>query len=260
MTSSARTMRRPLLGRIAAAAAGSSPASRACSAGAPTLVQLGVEPGADLAATRRGSRGGRARRAGRARSRRPGSAVRPRPAISAMPARAIAWYSATAADLVQRPDVEQVMRHAAPLGRGQLGRADVHADVELHRVGVDDLAAEPLGPARRRGRTCRWRSARRRRRPASVASMRRRSSRRRTGRRRRAPRPRSGACRAAARRHARPATPAASSSAPSAASMPASARRRRCAQRGDDRGVEALGALVEVARALRWTGGRCRRP
>ena len=44
--------------------------------------------------------------------------------------------------LLHRPDVEQVMRDAAPLGLGQLRGADVHAAVELHRVGVDDLAAE----------------------------------------------------------------------------------------------------------------------
>ena len=32
---------------------------------------------------------------------------------------------------------------------GQLRRADVHAAVDLHRVGVDDLAAEPLGEVER---------------------------------------------------------------------------------------------------------------
>ena len=38
-----------------------------------------------------------------------------------------------------------MVRDAAALGDGQLGRADVHAAVDLHRVGVDDLAAEALG-------------------------------------------------------------------------------------------------------------------
>src|SRR5205823_3964168 len=47
--------------------------------------------------------------------------------------------------LGHRPDVEQVMRDAAPGGRGFLGRADVHALVELHRVGVHHLAAEGEG-------------------------------------------------------------------------------------------------------------------
>ncbi len=37
-------------------------------------------------------------------------------------------------------DVELVMRDAATLGRGQLRGADVHAAVELHGVGVHDLA------------------------------------------------------------------------------------------------------------------------
>ena len=44
--------------------------------------------------------------------------------------------------------VEQVVRHAAALGRRQLRRADVHAAVELHGVGVDHLAAERAAPAR----------------------------------------------------------------------------------------------------------------
>jgi len=47
--------------------------------------------------------------------------------------------------LGHRPDVEQVMRDAAPGGLGLLGRADVHALVELHRVGVHHLAAEGKG-------------------------------------------------------------------------------------------------------------------
>jgi hypothetical protein len=41
--------------------------------------------------------------------------------------------------------VEEVVRHPPPLLGGQLGGADVHASVELHRVGVDHLAAERLG-------------------------------------------------------------------------------------------------------------------
>lgn len=43
------------------------------------------------------------------------------------------------------PDVQQAVRHAVALGERQLGGPDVHAPVELHRVGVDHLAVEPLG-------------------------------------------------------------------------------------------------------------------
>ena len=42
---------------------------------------------------------------------------------------------------------------------GELGGADVHAAVDLHRVGVDDLAAQPLGQVERQRRSCRRRSA-----------------------------------------------------------------------------------------------------
>jgi hypothetical protein len=41
--------------------------------------------------------------------------------------------------------VEQVVRDPATLRRRRLRGADVHAPVDRHRVGVDDLAAEPLG-------------------------------------------------------------------------------------------------------------------
>jgi len=40
------------------------------------------------------------------------------------------------------PDVEQVVWHAAALGDCELRRADIHAPVELHGVGVYYLAAE----------------------------------------------------------------------------------------------------------------------
>ena len=38
--------------------------------------------------------------------------------------------------------VQLVVRHTRPLGRRQLGRADVHPAVELHGVGVDHLSPE----------------------------------------------------------------------------------------------------------------------
>ncbi len=43
------------------------------------------------------------------------------------------------------PEVEQVVRDPAALGRCELGRSDVHAPVELHGVGVHHLASEPAG-------------------------------------------------------------------------------------------------------------------
>ena len=70
-----------------------------------------------------------------------------------------AWNSATVAGRATVQGVQQVVRDPPALGDRQLGGADVHAAVDLHRVGVDDLAAERArrGPAR--GRSCRrrWR-------------------------------------------------------------------------------------------------------
>ena len=41
--------------------------------------------------------------------------------------------------------VQQVMGDAVSLGRTRLGGPDVHAAIDRHGGGVDDLAAEPLG-------------------------------------------------------------------------------------------------------------------
>lgn len=43
------------------------------------------------------------------------------------------------------PDVQEVVRDPSALLGRQLGGADVHPSVQLHGVGVDDLAAETLG-------------------------------------------------------------------------------------------------------------------
>jgi len=43
---------------------------------------------------------------------------------------------------IRRHHVEQVVRHPRPLLERGLGRPDVHVPVDLHRVGVDDLAVE----------------------------------------------------------------------------------------------------------------------
>ena len=44
-----------------------------------------------------------------------------------------------------RPDVEQMVRDTLPGGFALLGGTDVHTLVELHRVGVHDLAAQGAG-------------------------------------------------------------------------------------------------------------------
>ena len=38
--------------------------------------------------------------------------------------------------------VQEVVGHAAPFGRGDLGGTDVHAPVELHGIGIDHLAVQ----------------------------------------------------------------------------------------------------------------------
>jgi hypothetical protein len=47
--------------------------------------------------------------------------------------------------LVRVHDIDQVVRHGRPLGRGRLGRADVHAPVDLHRVCADHLPVQGAG-------------------------------------------------------------------------------------------------------------------
>ena len=46
-------------------------------------------------------------------------------------------------------DVEEVVRDAAPLVRWELVGPDVHAAVELHGVGVDDLPTQSVGQCQR---------------------------------------------------------------------------------------------------------------
>ena len=116
--------------------------------------------------------------------------VQPRPPTTtrAPPAASIAARSARACALVRRDrgvllhleHVELVVGHAPALGGGELGGADVHPAVELHRVGVDHLAAERQRERERRARTCRWRSDRRPR-PLMRRPARRRAARRAPG-------------------------------------------------------------------------------
>jgi hypothetical protein len=51
------------------------------------------------------------------------------------------------------PDVQHVVRYAVPVVRRELGGPDVHAPVNLHRVGIDHLTAESQG---QRDRECRF--------------------------------------------------------------------------------------------------------
>ena len=52
-------------------------------------------------------------------------------------------------------NVDQVVRHAAADGGGRLGRADVHAPIERHRVHRDDLGPESVGEVEGKGRLAR---------------------------------------------------------------------------------------------------------
>ena len=47
--------------------------------------------------------------------------------------------------VIDAPHIEHVMGYAAPLGLRHLGGADIHADVNLHRVRTHDLGIESLG-------------------------------------------------------------------------------------------------------------------
>ena len=150
-TSSARTTRRPLSGRIRSAASGSTLGQPPVQRPGPDLGQLGLEPRADglvgageLEAVEHGP--GVERRppdqhrgpAGRAQVGHHG----PGPALELR----------DAGRLGDVEDVEEVVGDAAALGGRQLGGADVHAAVELHGVGVDDLPAQGLGEVERERR------------------------------------------------------------------------------------------------------------
>ena len=175
----------------------------------------------------RGTPARRGRRARRGPSRRPAAARVPAARSRSISARASRRYSATEAG---SRTCQRSSRWCGTPPRSAsvgLGRADVHAAVELHRVGVDHLAAEPL--RQRDGQ----RGLARRGRPDDGDHRRRGPSRQvpvgdevadAEGRlvvvqpRRRRP-----ARRAPRRPPARPGTPAASSRAPSSASSAASA-------------------------------------
>ena len=145
ITSSARTIRRPLLGRIRAAAPGSAAAQPLVQRRRTDRGQLRLQPGPQRGVGAGKRRTPPARPARRDRSRRPAAVPGRGRATSSTAARASRLVRRHARRLGHVPDVQYVVRHALPLGRRQLGRADVHAPVELHRVGVDHLAAERVG-------------------------------------------------------------------------------------------------------------------
>ena len=150
-TSSARTTRRPLLGWIWPRSPGPSRAGGRASPGAllgraassPAHHRVGAR---ELEAVEHGA--GVERRAAdqdrRHATRRQSSTT----------ARAQPGTPRRVAGSRHVEQVEQVVRDAAPVGGGKLRGADVHAAVDLHRVGVDDLAAE-RSPGRARARSCR---------------------------------------------------------------------------------------------------------
>ena len=144
ITSRARTVRRPLSGSICAAAAGSTPGSRSWSARSADPLELGLELAAqrlvgagELEAV--DDRAGVERRAADQHRRRVVTTDvgdrRARPALEVGDGRRLGDVE----------HVEQVVRDSTPLVDRQLRRADVHAAVDLHRVGVDHLSPEALG-------------------------------------------------------------------------------------------------------------------
>lgn len=54
-----------------------------------------------------------------------------------------------AGDVANIGDVDQMMRDATALLERQLCSADIHSPIDLHRIGVDDLATDALGQIKR---------------------------------------------------------------------------------------------------------------
>ena len=132
--------------------AGSAPAAAGSRARQPVVQGLRADPGQLVLQPRRaaphpyrGSRTAPAPPARTGRTRRPAAGCgRGRRCRRSPPGR-LAWYSATLAGSVTSHRSSTWCGTPSPLGRGQLGGADVHAPVELHRVGVDHLAVERVG-------------------------------------------------------------------------------------------------------------------
>ena len=142
MTSSARTIRRPFDGRMLAAAPDRPrPAEHAAGRARAPRARLPAAAGPPHRCP--GSPGHPGPRAGTARTRRPGSAAgRGPPPRRSRPGRAAGtrrhWRC------TGHPRYPAGGAGCPRAGPGPAWRADVHAAVQLHGVGVDDLAAELL--------------------------------------------------------------------------------------------------------------------
>ena len=157
-------MRRTLPGSIARAATGSSSRRRARLGRCPGLRRFRLEPGAHARGRSAGSRGRPGPPARRGPTHRRGPGGDRGPGSSSKSARDARLVGGDARLLGHLEHIELVVRYAASLGERHLGRADVHAAVELAGVGADHLATQGLGEVEARGRTCRSPWARRRRR------------------------------------------------------------------------------------------------
>ena len=141
-TSSARWIRCASVGARRAAVSGSTKASSACSAGQPSLRGPPVEflahagigarqrrqPFRERLEVQHGATAKDRRAAARANVRHGGQRV--------------AHERRRRIGQRRIDDVEQVMRHARPVGGGRLGGADVHAAIHLRRIDGDDFAVE----------------------------------------------------------------------------------------------------------------------
>ena len=96
-----------------------------------------------------GTRTGRGSRGCRAPSRRPAPASYAARRSRSITSRAQPWNSATVAGSRTVRVSSRWCGMPRRAASRQLGGADVHAAVDLHRVGVDDLAVEPLGEVER---------------------------------------------------------------------------------------------------------------
>ncbi|AGL28175.1 hypothetical protein J113_18950 [Mycobacterium tuberculosis CAS/NITR204] len=72
-----------------------------------------------------------------------------------MSAAAARWYARHGRGFGDIQDIELMMRDATALADGQLRRPDVHAAIQLHRVGVHDLHAHP-GASRAATSSANW--------------------------------------------------------------------------------------------------------
>ena len=106
-------------------------------------------------ASARGWRGRRRRRGGAAPVPPTSRARRPRASMSARASRAVGLEPGDGEVLVGVGEVEEVVRHLGLLGRRRLGRPDVHAPVDLHRVDRRPARRPGAGgPPRGRAPTC----------------------------------------------------------------------------------------------------------